>query len=295
MKIEYIREYLTLAEVLNFSATAERLHMSQPVLSAHIKAMEEELGFALFDRNRQRVALSEMGEALLPELTQVASHYDRALLLAMQRTHEQASQLNVGYLYNAYRTLLPPLTRRFGNEFPDTKLTLRSFGYKGVTDALVHDAVDVAFSLDVDETLHETCEVLKIREDPLCCVVRRDDPLAANSQVSLADLRDESFILPDADYSSAFMHYHEALFLKAGYRPRVAALYSDPNTRNLAVEAGEGIGLIGLHFQPFLDADLKFIPIVEPYCKYDLVALWKKSNPNASIGNLVELLRNALL
>ena len=294
MKIEHLREFLALAEILSFSAAAEQLGTSQPVLSTHIKSIERELGFALFDRTRQSVSLSAMGEAVLPEIREAVSHYDRALALAAEGDAKRLTAISIGYLYNAFRAMLPPIARQFSNENPETELVMRSYGYKDVTDALVHDAIDVAFTIDADRSLYKTCNVLKIREDPICCVVRRDDPLAAYDEVSLYDLHNESFILPHADYSGAFARYHDAIFLRAGFRPHVSVLYRDSDTRNLAVEAGEGVGLIGRHFQPYLNGDLKFIRISESYCKYDLVALWKKSNENTGVGKLIALIAEEL-
>ena len=294
MKIEHLREFLTLAEILSFSAAAEQLSMSQPVLSTHIKSIERELGFSLFDRTRQSVSLSKMGAAILPEIREAVNHYDRALALAAQGGVQRSSAISIGYLYNAFRAMLPPIARRFSNENPETELVMRSFGYKDVTDALLGDVIDIAFTIDVDRSLHKTCNMLMIREDPICCVVRRDDPLAAYDEVSLYDLQDESFILPHAEYSGAFARYHDAIFLRAGFKPHVSVLYQDSDTRNLAVEAGEGVGLIGRHFQPYLSSHLKFIRIAEPYCKYDLVALWKKSNQNTGVVKLVKLIDEEL-
>ena len=58
MEIQYFREFLTLAETKNFTETAERHFTSQSVISKHIRQMEQELGFPLFDRTSRKVGLS---------------------------------------------------------------------------------------------------------------------------------------------------------------------------------------------------------------------------------------------
>src|SRR5690349_6079022 len=69
MDIEELRCFSTLAETRNMTAAAQRLFISQPALSRRIKALEEELGIALFDRKRgsRRLSLTYAGEQLLEQ------------------------------------------------------------------------------------------------------------------------------------------------------------------------------------------------------------------------------------
>ena len=62
LKIKYLEEFVVLANCLNFSQTAQQLYMTQPVLSRHISALEQELGVKLFRRTTQSVALTQAGE-----------------------------------------------------------------------------------------------------------------------------------------------------------------------------------------------------------------------------------------
>ena len=68
MKIELLREFVALAHYGSFRAASEKLFVSQPTLSNHIKALEQELGFELFDRSRDN-ELTDEG-ALLPHAAQ---------------------------------------------------------------------------------------------------------------------------------------------------------------------------------------------------------------------------------
>lgn len=291
MKIEYVAECLVLAQTLNFSAAARQLGISQPVLSAHVKALEKELGFALFARDKHSVSLTEMGRGLLGDMAQLVQRYDHMMENADRLQAKLSTSLSIGYLYNAFRELLRDVAGAFSNSHPEIDLQMRSFGIKGVTDALTQGLIDVAFTIDVDPALRDTCHVFKLGEDPLCCVVRRDDPLARYDELKLADLRDESFILPHPADSGNFARFYDGLFERAGFTPRTSMHYREIDTRYLAIEAGEGIALVGRHFERAMDDDVKFIPLAEDYCKYDFVALWLKSNPNTNVEKLLDLLR----
>ncbi len=76
MKIQSMREFITLSELKNFNYAAEKLFLSQPTLSRHIKELEEELGVTLFSRSTRRVELTEYGLYFLPFAKRIVSAED---------------------------------------------------------------------------------------------------------------------------------------------------------------------------------------------------------------------------
>jgi DNA-binding transcriptional LysR family regulator len=63
MELRHIRSFLSLAKTLNFSRTAEMVHISQPALSLQIQALENEIGVKLSERDRRKTALTAAGVA----------------------------------------------------------------------------------------------------------------------------------------------------------------------------------------------------------------------------------------
>ena len=225
MKLAHLREFSELARTLNFSTAARQLGISQPMLSAHIKSMEDELGFLLFNRDKHSVSLTDIGKIFLPEAESAVEHYERALDACRREMERLSVSLRVGYLYNAFRSVMPIVSREFSNRYPEMSFQMHSYGYKDTTDALLADDVDVILTIDVDRNLHGFCECEKLGEDELCCVVRSDDPLAQRQALFLEELRDEPFILPRIEESGAYACYIRDLFAKSGFRPNPAVLY----------------------------------------------------------------------
>lgn len=90
IKISSMREFITLAELRNFNLAAERMFLSQPTLSRHIKDLEDELDVQLFERSTRRVELTEGGEYLLPyakRIVKAEDEYNEGLS-AYRRPHD---------------------------------------------------------------------------------------------------------------------------------------------------------------------------------------------------------------
>ena len=292
MKIDHLEELLALSEILNFSKAAESLNISQPVLSAHIKGIESELGIRLFNRDKHSVYLTEAGVAILPGIHNLVEQYNQIEHTALQFMMHISSSLEIGYLFNAYQRAIPHIARRFSNELPDIELNLHSMNFRDLTDSLMNDQIDIALTIDVDETMHSLFNCEALCEDVICCVVRRDDPLAHYESISIQDLEGEPLILPSPEYSSSYDHFIRSMFCKEEYTPLVSVLYHEIDTRYLAIEAGDGIGLVGKHFQPYMNSNLRFIPLEDDCAKYNLAAMWKKTNQNQNIARFIEIATN---
>jgi DNA-binding transcriptional LysR family regulator len=77
MEINYLREFVVLAQTGNFMEAADLRYCSQSTLSKHIQNMESELGVPLFDRTTRKVALSTFGQLFLPYAKQIAELEDK--------------------------------------------------------------------------------------------------------------------------------------------------------------------------------------------------------------------------
>ena len=82
MELRQIRSFLLIAETLHFGRTAEMIHLSQPALSLQIRALEDEIGVRLFERNRRKTALTAAGVAFREDAT--GALYDSTKLFIRQ-------------------------------------------------------------------------------------------------------------------------------------------------------------------------------------------------------------------
>jgi DNA-binding transcriptional LysR family regulator len=107
MEIYQLRAFITVAELGHLTRAAERLHLSQPALSAQIKALEDELGIALFDRSPSGMSLTSAGKRLLKEAERTLAASQQLRNVARSLQGELQGRIKVG-------TVSDPGTLRLG-------------------------------------------------------------------------------------------------------------------------------------------------------------------------------------
>src|SRR6202171_5005363 len=119
MEYRQIRSFLSIAETLHFGRTADLIHLSQPALSLQIRALEEELGVRLFERNRRKTTLTAAGLAFRDEVIAALSQLEQAIRRARLAADGKLGLLRIGFISTAGSEIVPNLVRRFRDSNPD--------------------------------------------------------------------------------------------------------------------------------------------------------------------------------
>lgn len=131
-QLEY---FVAVAELLSFRKAAERVHVSQPALSAQIAQLEEQLGVTLFERDRRKVMLTDAGKALLPRARTVLADMQRLVDAAAGHDDPLRGVLRLGVIPTVAPYLLPSVLPRLRRAHPQLRLYLR----EDLTDRLLAD------------------------------------------------------------------------------------------------------------------------------------------------------------
>src|SRR5690348_7786128 len=98
MELHHIRAFVALADELNITRAAARLHLSQPNLTRKLKSLEAEIAVALFQRTNRGLTLTPAGTAFLNEARTVLSASAKAVEMARRTARDETERLRVGYL-----------------------------------------------------------------------------------------------------------------------------------------------------------------------------------------------------
>jgi DNA-binding transcriptional LysR family regulator len=279
-----LRYFVTVAEELHFTQAAQRLYVAQPALSKAIRRLEEELGFALFVRNRHSVALTAAGQALLPAARRTLDELDNGIGAA-QAAHRAATRLvRVGYHASIGSPLLQAIIEGFRRRRPDWQVELRLGDWANPAGAVLNLKVDAAL-LHVPVLGQDGLHTRVIRRDPRWVALPAGHRLASRETVRLRDLADEPFIaLP----SQAGPLRDAWLAVDRFDRPpTIGAEVSNAEDWFEAIAAGRGIAMLSqttsrVHQRPGI-----LYRLVEDAPSSDLVLAWRKDNTDPVLRDFV--------
>ncbi|WP_169717748.1 LysR substrate-binding domain-containing protein [Sporomusa silvacetica] len=283
-----MKEFICLAEQLNFSKAASRLYVSQSVLSRHIANLEKNLGVQLFIRDTQSVQLTASGEFVRDEFAAVVAKYDEAIRKINQMLSGIVGELRVGFLERAVKKILPDLITQFRSMYPNISLQLNQYNMGPLAQALKREEIDIAFSLLFDQT-EKGYNSKTLYRDSLAIVLPKNHLFAGKKVISLADLAHEPFIFAGKDESPGMFKRVIELCRANGFSPNIIKQYSFPENALLMVKTGLGIAILSRHMES-PDSDLWFGSIEGDNTKFDVVITWRTANTNPALQLFLKLL-----
>jgi DNA-binding transcriptional LysR family regulator len=219
LELRHLRYFVAVAEELNFSRAADRLHMAQPPLSAAIRQLEQELGTELLLRTTREVRLTEAGSTFLEGARRTLAELDRARSDAQRAAAGETGRLRVGFSWSARFETLPAIGRAFRLGHPDVSLLTEEMWNARMLPALRSGAIDAAVSLCPE--LAGEFSYLAIRTEPVVALLARSHPLASRETIELRELSDEGFLMFPRELAPRLYEFMTGLCRRSGFEPVV--------------------------------------------------------------------------
>jgi DNA-binding transcriptional LysR family regulator len=216
-ELRHLRYFIAVAEELNFSRAAERLHMAQPPLSVAIRQLEAELGTTLFVRTSREVRLTEAGMALLDGARRTLAEADAAVVAAQRAASGAVGSLRIGYSWSARFETLPALGQAFKDRHPEVELLAEETWNDRMPMALRARTIDVALALCPDVIGDLTYAT--VRREPVVALLSSSHPLASEEAVGLDAFADDEFLLFPRDLAPRLHDVLVGLCRAAGFEP----------------------------------------------------------------------------
>lgn len=221
-------------------AAREALHISQPAVSKHVHALEEELGVKLFHQAGKRVELTEAGRLVLQcaEHMRVLTDETHRALLELQGLQRGLLRLGASITVGTY--LLPAVLAAFVERYPGITVTLDVGNTQRVLAGMHDRAWDLGFAADVPD--QPPLKMQPYCQDTLVLIVPPRHRLATRSTITLAELGGESWVLREPGSASRRAVEQALRTHHVPWRERLAL----PNQEAVkqAVMAGVGIGMV---------------------------------------------------
>ena len=147
MELRQIRYFLGVAKTLHFTRAAQQLNVSQPALSAAVKALEEELQTPLFKRIGRRIELTQAGKALQPYAVKLLQSAEEGRVAVQETVGLLRGHLTVGVLHSLNAYLVPQLVGRFRALAPGVALMVRGMHATDVPDGILQSTLDLGITM----------------------------------------------------------------------------------------------------------------------------------------------------
>jgi DNA-binding transcriptional LysR family regulator len=278
LELRHLRYFVAVAEELNFSRAAERLHMAQPPLSAAIRQLEQELGTELLLRTTREVRLTDSGRSFLEGAHRTLDELDRARIGAQRAAAGEVGQLRVAFSWSARFETLPAIGRSFRSSHPDVSLLTEEMWNARMLPTLRSGAVDLAVALCPE--IAGEFSYLPIRSEPVIALLTEAHPLAGRQTLDLRDLAKERFLFFPRELAPRLYDVMIGLCRHAGFEP-VATGESFHSGWELQILAEvDVVALAPASVARELPNGIAAVPVADPTAQLETAIVWRKDDPS---------------
>lgn len=273
MDLKSLKIFVEIVQSQSFSLASDHLFITQPTVSKAIRNLEEELGTALFKKGeagrKREASLTYTGELIYQHAVNMLNEQK-----SIYETIEQIQFLKKGKL-----TLgLPPLgsilfsslIALFYKHYPEIQLSFLEVGGNSIEQAIADKSVDVGILLG---NLRPIFASIPVIDSPMCLLSKKDSQWRNKTQVSLLELKEESFLLFSDTFTLNNMIINEAN--SVGFEPKVVCKSSQWDFIAKMIESNMGIALLPQIYCEQLDLNqFNISKLINPSLNWTLNMAW---------------------
>lgn len=227
---------------LNVSEAAEALHTSQPGVSRQIRALEEELGTAIFVRQGKRfTAVTDAGVEIVAGIGRILDEIGNLRAVGEEYAHRAKGTLAVGVTHTQARYALPPVVTAFKKAFPEVKLKLLQGNPHQLAAMVLEGEADLAIATEALDS-YATLVTLPCYTWHHCVVVPAGHPLTRVRPLTLEAIAAHPIVTYDATFTGRTSL--DRAFASRGLHPEVALTALDADVIKSYALLGLGAGII---------------------------------------------------
>ena len=288
IRIHQIQIFLCAAECGNYTAAAEIMHVTQPMISKTIQSLEQELGIILFRKDHGKQLLTPAGKELKLHWTNMMELFETSIFNAHAIQEAKNMPLRLGLGMSSQRPDIREILRSLEPHISTRDLLLECGNMAGMLQRVSRGDLDAALCsghlLPRIQSLRLCCK--RIIETSLAIYVPMSNPLSQRESLSFCDLKAEAFVTYSPEADPCYWELLNSLASEAVFRPKVACYVKDELSFQINLDLGRGILL----------ADSKTLdsPNIRQFIldgtRCDLFLVWRSDNTNPTLQTLLDIL-----
>ncbi|MET0617042.1 MAG: LysR family transcriptional regulator [Luteibacter sp.] len=289
MDLRQIRYFLVLANELNFTRAAGRLHISQPPLTRQIQQLEASMGVVLFERTTRGVALTPAGAVFLEEARKIVALTDQATNKTRLAHQGQLGRLDIGVFGSAILNVIPTLLIELRKTHPDIVISLQNTTKIQQVEAVREKRLDIGFNRVFPEV--EDLVVETVMMESLYVAMHKDHELVRRRTLAVRDLNNQPLILFPNNVRPTFADNVVSLFRDEGLTPNVVHEVEDVMTCIALVSAGLGMAVVPESAVNLQLPGVRYHPLRSAEAKVDLSCVYRADNASPALMVFLDIVR----
>lgn len=288
MTFQQLEYFIAAAEYGSISKAANAFFVSQTAITQQVRALEESIGTALFDRSCRPLRLTPAGEVFLMESRALTERLKTAISKTRGAAEGPAGNVRIGYIKGYERSDLSERLRKFHKQYPNFRMSLFRGDSRRLYSGLVNGEYDVIFTggdgIPEDEKL---CGRLYERA-PLNAVVFDGHPFAQREKLERRELKNERiiYLTLSEDENDVGDARYLRLYGKSGFTPNIVFRSNDIESCLMMVAAEEGIAIVPSYILKKLEnaENLTFIPLTGEEEYEAISCIWRAHDENPAVA-----------
>ena len=287
IKTRYLQYFIAVAEELNFSRAAERVHVAQPALSRQIQQLEDVLGVRLLERTQRRVSLTTAGTLYLERARDILGEIERASV-DVRRIHAgEIGRLRIGFIHSSTYSVTPLILERFRSSYPEVELVLHEFSIPAQVQALQDRIIDIGILRPpVDETQFGC---LVFRNEKFVIAVPITHPLALRDSAAVSELKNSDWVFFNEKHSPLFHSRVVAMCERAGIQPNITQYATQIHTVTGLVRAGFGVSIVPEVVRNQPNQGVHFLEIEDNPPPVQVALAWRRDDKTPTVKTFRDL------
>ena len=289
MELRHLRYFVAVAQELNFTRAARKLHTSQPSLSSQIRDLEHCVGVTLLVRDKRQVALTAAGECFLEDAQTILQLAEQAKIRARQAQCSE-QRLTIGFVPAAEVNVLPHVLPGLRLKQPDIQIDLQSLITTRQEAKILSGELDVGFMRH--PVISGDIDYMVVFREPLSVVLPAQHPLAGVQTISPEQLNGVDFVSTDPEYSGQLSRVVEDWCASQQCQPAVVQVATNILVTMNLVGMGLGVSLIPGYVENFNTGKVVFRPLSGVAPEIELLMAWRRGNDNPALHDLIATVKD---
>lgn len=298
LKLNYIQEFVTVAKTRSFSKAANLLFTTQPVLSRHIAAIEEELGVKLLVRDTRKVALSPIGQSVYVAFSEMLRQYELACSQAKLYASGLTGTVKISCPYYMTADFLEPVIEAFSVEYPDIQAEIQPGLPYPCMCSMITGETDIAINYMAGIQVEENIRYVEFASERMAVALPSGSPYVGHSELHLSELKTDVLVMFNFSADS-FDTDTEDILRKGGVHivdTNLLALMPDlklmntekvyithPESLSMEIRKTGGLSIVPYCFRNMNRSYIHTIPIADEGTPMPLYMFYRLDNKNPAV------------